>query len=118
MSGLWSWLKKKRPDEELLDEYWNDFEKSYNEYLAKNVENVSDLSKTEDFYLKLAKFCTRFSKSSRVAEQEGSRDQRFSEQPSLRAALRKGLPGNLNRLRENGSHSLINRTNPRECSSQ
>lgn len=104
MSGLWSWLKKKRPDEELLDEYWSDFEKSYNEYLAKNVENVSDLSKTEDFYLKLAKFCTRSADSSRVAGQERPGDRRLSEQPSLGAALRKGLPGNPDRLRENGNH--------------
>ena len=70
MSALWSWLKKKRPYEELLDEYWNDFEKSYNEYLAKNVENINELNKTEDFYPKLTKFCTFFSYSSRAAIQK------------------------------------------------
>ena len=57
MTGIWNWLKKKRGDEELLDEYWTNFETDYNAYITKNVENDCKLSMNETFYLQFTKFC-------------------------------------------------------------
>ncbi len=57
MSFLVSWLFKSRPDEELLEELWNDFDASYIKLVSYPQDDNQSVLKTADFRVPLKKFC-------------------------------------------------------------
>ena len=56
MTALWNWLTKKPSKEEMLDDHWDKFVKSYHKFLEKDIENTLPF-KNADFCLHLNKFC-------------------------------------------------------------
>ena len=54
---MWSWFTKKQPEEDILEETWKEFDKSYSKMLSKVKDDDATAIKKADFRAPFNQFC-------------------------------------------------------------